>query len=132
MRFALALFFVALPSFAAAEDVLRLELNTTESAQGRCRMSYLIENKSDRAVDAFKLDLVILSTENTMQRRMVIDIAPVRAAKTIFRTYEVDRDCGQIGAVLVNEVQACTPGDPSTCLDRLALASKVSTIRLFK
>jgi hypothetical protein len=132
MRFALALFFAALPSLAMAEDVLRLELNTTESLQNRCRMSYLIENKSDRVIDAFKLDLVILGTENTMQRRMVVDIAPVRAAKTIFRTYEVDRDCGQIGAVLVNDVQACTPGDPSTCLDRLDLSSRVSTIRLFK
>ena len=115
-----------------ADDALKLELNKVESVKGHCRMSYLIENKADLAVDSFKLDLVILGTDNTMQRRMVIDIAPVRAAKTIFRVYEIEPDCGAIGSVLVNDVQACAPGEAPACLDRLALSSRVPAIRLFK
>ncbi len=132
MRLALAVFLAALSTPAMADDALKLELNTVKSAEGRCQLSYLIENKAAQAIESFKLDLVILGVDNTMQRRMVIDIAPLRAAKTMFRVYETDPDCEKIGSVLVNDVQACAPGDRSTCLDRMVLSSKVSTIRLFK
>src|SRR5262245_52422678 len=115
MRLALALLATIIPSIVLAQDELKLELNTAESAQGRCRVSFMVENKADRPVESFKLHLVMLGTENTMQRRMVVDIAPIRRSKTIIRTYEFERDCTQIGAILVNDVQACAPGDPSTC-----------------
>ena len=116
----------------AAEDALRLELNTTESAENRCRASFLFENKSDRQIDSLKVDLVVFGLENTMRRRMVIELGPVRGAKTIVRTFLIERECSQIGGILVNDVTACAPGDPGACLDQLALSSRVPTIRLFK
>jgi hypothetical protein len=131
-RFAAALAIVTVPSLAAADDVLRLELNAAESVQGKCRASFLIENKSDKQVESFKLDLVIFGPENTMQRRMIIEVGPVRRAKTILRTYEIERDCAQIGAILVNDIAACSPGEPGACLDQLVLSSRVSSVRLFK
>ncbi|HWK95644.1 MAG TPA: hypothetical protein VNR39_09495 [Pseudolabrys sp.] len=132
MRLAFAVLLAALSTPAMADEALNLELNTVKSVEGRCQLSYLIENKGDQAIESFKLDLVVLGVDNIMQRRMVIDIAPLRASKTMFRVYEIDPDCDKIGAVLVNDVQACTPGDRPMCLDRLVLSSKVSAIRLFK
>lgn len=130
-RLAVAMFaFAAAPAFA--EDALRLELNTAESAQNKCRASFLIENKGERHVESLKLDLVIFGPENTMQRRMVIEVGPVRRAKTIVRTYEIERDCAQIGAILVNDIAACVPGEPTACLDQLTLHSRVPNVRLFK
>jgi hypothetical protein len=132
--FALALVPLTLanPTVAYAQDELRFELNTAEAAQSRCRMSFLVENKADRPVESLKLDLVIFGTENTMQRRMVIEIGPVRKTKTMMRTYEVDRECAQIGAILVNDIAACAPGDPGSCMDQLQLSSRVGSIRLYK
>lgn|SRR5262245_25795470 len=131
-RIVLTILALAIPTHALADEDLRLELNTAEAAQNRCRMSFLIENKGDRAVESFKLDLVIFGTENTMQRRMVIEIGPVRRAKTMMRAYEVERECTQIGAILVNDVTSCSPGDPGSCLDQLSLASRVGSIRIYK
>ena len=62
---------MAVPGLAVAEDALRLELNTMESVQNRCRASLLMENKSDRQIESLQLDLVIFGIENTMQHRMV-------------------------------------------------------------
>jgi hypothetical protein len=123
---------VAVPAPAAAEDTLRLELNTAESVQSRCLASFLLENKSDRQIESLKLDLVIFGAENTMQHRMVIEIGPVRRAKTVVRSYEIERGCAQIGAILVNDILACEPGEPGACLDQLALSSRVPGVRVFK
>lgn len=131
LTFCAAFALSVVPAFAADAE-LRLELNTMESVQNRCRTSFLIENKSDRPVESLKLDLVIFGIENTMQRRMIVELGPVRSAKTTLRTYEIERDCAQIGAILVNDVAACSPGDPNTCLDQLGLHSRVPNVRLFK
>ena len=96
---------------ALAEGV-RVELNTVENAENRCRMTFVIENKSKAAVDSLKLDLALFNTEGAVYRRMIVDMAPVRAAKTVVKTFATEGDCAQLGSVLVNEVTACTPGEP--------------------
>ena len=116
----------------AENQQLRLELNTVESVQNRCRMTFLIENKREQAIESFKLDLVVLDTNNTMQRRTLIELAPIRQSKTMIRTFDIEQDCEKIGSILVNDVTACSPGDAAACLDQLALSSRVSGIRIFK
>jgi len=116
----------------AAEPNLRLELNALETAENRCRMTFVIENKHPNAVETFKIDLALFNPEGTVYRRMVIDIAPMRPAKTIVKTFATDGDCGQLSSLLVNEVSACTPGDPATCIDDLALSSRVKAVKLYK
>lgn len=123
---------IAVPGLAVAEDALRLELNTMESVQNRCRVSLLMENKSDRQIESLQLDLVIFGIENTMQHRMVVEFGPVRRAKTTVKTYEIERDCPQISAILVNDIMACGPGEPGACLDKLELSSRVPGVRIFK
>ena len=51
---------------------------------------------------------------------------------TMVRTFAVDADCRQIGSILVNDVTACTPGEPVACLDGLALSSRLQALRLYK
>jgi len=131
-RLAATLLAVMTVSALGAEDALRLELNTTESVQNRCRASFLIENKSDRQIESLKLDLAIFGVENTMQHRMLVEFGPVRRAKTVVRTYEIERDCAQISAILVNDITACEPGEPGACLDQLVLSSRVPGVRIFK
>src|SRR5262245_56169252 len=41
----------------AAEGKFLVELNSIEPAESRCRLNFVIENKSDAAVDSMKLDL---------------------------------------------------------------------------
>lgn len=120
------------PALAGSGDPIQVELNAIESVQSRCRLSFVVENKSEGAIESLKLDLAVFGREGTIQRRLVVEMGPVRGAKTMVRTFELDGDCAQIGSILVNDVTACTPGGPDACLDRLALSSRVPNVRLFK
>ena len=133
MRLGLALLFTLIAlAPARAQDTVRIELNTLENADNRCRMTFVIENKAARAVESLKLDLALFNTDGAVYRRMVTDMGPVRAAKTVVKTFATDGDCAQLGSLLVNEVTACTPGEPNACLDQLALSSRVKAVRLYK
>ena len=122
-----------LPALAqAAEESLRVELNAGETADNRCRLTFLIENKAKSPVESFKLDLAVFNTDGVVQHRMVTEMAPVRPVKTVVRTFSLDGECKQIGSILVNDVTACAPGAPSTCLDGLELSSRLKGVRFYK
>jgi len=116
---------------AGTGDPIRIELNAADSVQGRCRLSFVIENKGEGAIESLKLDLAVFGRDGVIQRRLVTEMGPVRGAKTIVKAFELDIECGQIGSILVNDVTACAPTPPEACLERLALSSHVPSIRLF-
>jgi hypothetical protein len=120
----------ALPAPAAEQNV-RVELNAFESTDTQCRMTFVIENKS-AALESLKLDLVVFNSESVVYRRLITEMGPVRGGRTIVKTFAIDTKCAQVGAVLVNDVSACTPGEPNACLDGLALSSRVNNVRLYK
>ena len=91
------------------DEKLLVELNTIENADNRCRLNFVIENKSSTPLESMKLDLVVFGTDGGIMRRLITEMAPVRPAKTIVRAFLVDAECGQIGAILVNDVTACAP-----------------------
>jgi hypothetical protein len=123
---------VAAHAAAAAQGTFLVELNNTEPADNRCRLNFVIENKSDAAVDSMKLDLVVFGPDGGIQRRLLTEMGPVRPLKTIVRTFLIDVGCAQIGSVLMNEVNACAPGNPNSCLDELALSSRLKDVRFYK
>ena len=116
----------------AADEKVLVELNSVETADNRCRVSFVIENKSETAIETMKLDLVAFGTDGGILRRLVTEMGPMRGAKTMVRTFPIDAECRQIGAILVNDVTACAPGEPGACLDGLGLSSRVKTMRLYK
>jgi hypothetical protein len=128
----IALLAMASSAIAGTADPIRLELNAAEAVQNRCRLSFVIENKGEGAIESLKLDLVVFNRDAIIARRLVTEMGPVRGVKTLVRAFEVDAECGQIGSILVNDVTACAPASPEACLDRLALSSRASNIRLFK
>jgi hypothetical protein len=128
---------LAIPATALAApnepaDPIRVELNSAESVQGRCRMSFVIENKGEAAIDSLKLDFAVFGTNGVVQRRLVAELGPLRRAKTVVKAFEIEGDCASIGSLLVNDVTVCAPGDVGACLDRLVLASRLTNVRFFK
>src|SRR3954451_5916097 len=131
-RLLTVLLLLAPPALAAPDDPIRLELNAAESVQNRCRLSFVIENKSDAPIETLKLDLGVFNREGIIQRRLVTEMGPVLRVKTMIKAFEIDGDCGQVGSILVNDIAACAPGEPNFCLERLVLSSRVQSVRLFK
>jgi hypothetical protein len=116
----------------ATDDKVLLELNSADPADSRCRLSFVIENKSVAALDSIKLDLVAFAIDGAILRRLIVEMGPLRAAKTMVRVFAVDAECRQLGAILVNDVTACAPAEPGTCLDALVLTSRLKELRLYK
>jgi hypothetical protein len=132
LRTVLLLPFV-LPGLAiAAEQQIAVELNSGETAQNQCRLTFVVENKDKVPIDVLKLDLVVFNRENRVHRRMVTEMGPVRGEKTIVKTYSVDGACTEIRSILVNDITACAPAKPEVCIDSLALSSRMEGVRLFK
>jgi len=115
----------------AADHAVNVELNTFESAETQCRLTFVIENKG-AAFDSLRLDLVVFNTESVVYRRMITEMGPVRAGRTMVRTFAIETKCAQIGGILVNDVAACVPGEPNACLDGLNLTSRIKGVRLYK
>ena len=130
---ALVVLQVLLPVCAlSAEEKMLVELNSIEGGDNRCRLNFVIQNKSDIAMESLKLDLVAFGTDGGILRRLITEMGPVRAAKTNVRAFVLDADCRQLGAILVNDVTACAPGEPGACLDGLGLSSRIQALRLYK
>ena len=116
---------------AAADHSVRVELNTLEGTETSCRMTFVIENKA-AALESLKLDLVVFDTEGIVHRRIITEMAPVRAGRTMVKTFAIETRCARIGSLLVNDVTACVPGEVTACLDGLTLESRAKNVRLYK
>jgi hypothetical protein len=124
---------IALPALAApAAKTILVELNALETADNRCRLTFLIENKRDSAIDTFKVDFAVFNREGIIHRRLTAELGPVRSEKTNLRSYLVDGACDQIGSILVNDITACMPGEPGACYDALELSSRAKNVRFYK
>jgi hypothetical protein len=118
---------------ARADETIRVELNAVESpTAGKCRLSFVVENSAAIPIEALKLDLAIFGRDGVIKRRLLTEMAPVRAKKTVVRSFEVDSECAGLGSVLVNDVASCAPATLGDCLDRMSLASHIADLRLFK
>jgi hypothetical protein len=117
---------------APSENPIPLELNAATNIQNRCNLSFVIENKSETPIETLKLDLGIFSRDGIIQSRVNVELGPVLRMKTMIKGFVIDGDCTQIGSILVNDIAACSPGEPNFCLERLLLSSRVQSVRLFK
>ena len=107
-------------------------MNALENAEGRCRVSFVIENNAPTALDSLRLELAVFNRDGVVQRRVSADMGPVRGAKTVVKSFNIDGGCDEIGSILLNDVTACAPGDTNACLDRLALSSRAKEVRFYK
>jgi hypothetical protein len=113
---------------AAAEEI-RIELNRLEEQGPNCRAYLVIGNPGESAFSGFKLDLVIFDRSGTIMRRLALDLAPLRAAKTSVKVFDIsDTPCTGISSMLLNDVVDCrdASGPVANCIDRVSANSKLA------
>jgi hypothetical protein len=113
----------------AASETIGIELNRLEDQGANCRAYLVITNPGEIAFSGFKLDLVIFSGSGTITRRLALDLAPLRAAKTSVKVFDItDTACAAIGSILVNDVVDCRDpsGSVAGCVDRISTSSKLA------
>ena len=114
---------------AEAPTTIGVELNRLEDQAGSCRAYLVVRNPGTADFSGFALDLVVFDRGGTIMRRLAIDVAPVRPAKTSVKVFDIpETACSAIGSILVNDVIHCrdASGDVTGCVDRLSTSSKLA------
>lgn len=116
-------------SYGADPSPIAVELNKLEPQAKSCRAYVVIDNPSDTAYQALKLDLVFFLSDGTIGRRLAFDIAPLRPVKKSVKTFDLEGiGCETIGSVLVNDVLECrdAAGPVADCLGRMKFSSRAT------
>ncbi len=126
-----ALFLCGAAPLQAADDAsVTVELNKLELQPTKaCRAYLVVDNASDATYQTLKLDLFVFRTDGVIDRRMLIDLAPVRPVKKAVKLFDLDGlACDGIGSLLVNGVTECrdAAGPVVDCLARLRLTSRAA------
>jgi len=107
-----------------------IELNKFESQPEACRAYMVFRNSTEQTFDAFKLDMVMFDQEGLINRRLALDVAPLRADKTSVKLFDIEGlPCEQINQILINDVIECAArggGDPD-CVTLLETSSRNAT-----
>lgn len=98
------------PAESTSESAVAIELNKLEPNQGACRAYLVVRNRSGRAFDSLKLDLVMFDGDGVVAKRLAVQAAPLPAGKTSLKVFDITgRACAGIGTILLNDVLNCAP-----------------------
>ncbi|SEL54750.1 hypothetical protein SAMN05444413_110115 [Roseivivax marinus] len=125
------------PLHAAAQEAdvpgdggtFEVELNAAEQLEnGSCRLTYVITNGSDVALDQTTYEIVFFDTEGIVSQFLTMDFGGLSPGRTQIRRFVFpETPCGSISRILVNDVVACTRaggGASDLCLDGLVTRSR--------
>ena len=122
---------LAAPYPASAASGVSIELNRLEARDGGCRVSLVVGNPGDKALDSLKLDLVFFDKDGVISRRLAVEAGPVRAAKTSVKLFDAsETQCDAVGRLLLNDVTAC--GGEQDCLGIVSTSSRVKGVEFAK
>ena len=110
--------------FAEEKPRLHLELNKLEQRGQHCAFYLVFQNQLPTAFKKLQLELVFFDQEGLIQRRLLLNAAPLAARKTMVKFFQLlNTPCSSVGRVLVNDIPECQPFGES-CLDLLSVSSR--------
>jgi len=124
----LGLALVPLTLHAAEGGKLAIELNKFEEDEnGGCRAFFLFRNQTELTFEGFEMSLAILNSQGIIDRLLSIDAAPISAARTTLKLFEIPGiACDDISEVLLHELASCKPqnAEQTDCFPLLELISR--------
>ena len=112
----------------AGEPSLEIELNKVEDNGGACLASFVVRNRLGHTLDRFSMDLYVFDSDGVIARQVRLDLAPLRGNKTtVLSFFLIERPCGEISRILINDIPSCRSegtGETLDCLDGLTVTSR--------
>lgn len=114
----------------AAGDLVRVELNKVEAAQGGgCSTYFLFRNSFSEAFKVLEMSLAVMDKAGVINQLLTINAAPIPAERTTLKLFDIpDIDCGQISEILVHDIPACEAENTEAmaCYSVVGLDSKAA------
>ncbi len=120
---------LACAATAQSGNSIKIDLNKLEPRESACRAYFVLENRTESRFSGFTLDLYVFDPEGVIQKRLVVDTAPVNPEKTRIRPVDIrDMPCEQVSKVVVNDVIDCrdASGERENCVEQLELLNHTS------
>ena len=114
---------------AHAEPSVKIDLNKLEPREGACRAYFVVENATDSRFTGFSLDLFLFGSDGVVSKRIVVDSAPLDAAKTRVRPVDFrEVNCEDVSMILVNDVIKCADatGERDDCVSLVELSNRTA------
>lgn len=108
---------------------LTVELNKTEDVDAGCRSYFLFRNRTEKTLAGFEMSLAILTADGVIDRLLTIDAAPLPAARTTLKLFEIPEiGCAEIGEILLHDIASCQPQNEAEidCFGIIELTSRAS------
>lgn len=106
---------------------ITLELNTLETVDDACRISFLIRNGHATDIDQAVFEAVLFDTEGQVERLTLFDFGALPASRPRVRQFVVPAlACASLGRLMINGADTCTgDGLPEhACTEGLDVSSR--------
>lgn len=128
---AMALLPVAPPVSAQQSSEFRLELNNLEAVDGGCRLTFVAFNATGTDLAQTSYDVAVFDDTGAVSDRLILEFGNLPEDKTRVVQFLLNRSCGQISRLLLNEAEECldAAGQSSRiCMDALSASSRADVL----
>ncbi|WP_298864162.1 hypothetical protein [uncultured Sulfitobacter sp.] len=106
---------------------LSIELNATETMGDTCKLTFLITNGTEIAIDKIVYETVLFDSDGQVDRLTLFDFGTLPPARPRVRQFVIPQTtCEQLGRVLFNSANTCEGAglDPRVCESGLMPSSR--------
>ena len=111
----------------APAPALIVELNTTQTIEGVCRLSFLIQNEHPQEISKVIYETVLFDTTGSVNQLTLFDFGQLPVSRPRVRQFDVAQlACENLGKILINGATTCNAGtlSPDICTTTLELKSR--------
>ena len=121
---------VAAPAAAeevAVEPKLSVELNTAQTTDTACRLSFLIQNNHPADIEKAAYEAVLFNAEGGVQQLTLLDFGSLPSGRARVRQFEfAGMACTDLSRILINGASTCEAAElgADVCATTLELTSR--------
>lgn len=115
------------PASAQEAGEFRLELNNLEAVDGACRLTFVAFNATGIDLAQTSYDVAVFDASGAVSDRLILEFGHLPEDKTRVVQFLLNRDCGQISRLLLNEAEECLDGSGQSsriCMQALSASSR--------
>jgi len=110
---------------AVAEPKLIVELNTAQTTDTACRLSFMVTNEHPDPVEAAVFETVLFNADGNVNQLTLFDFGTLPSNRPRIRQFDVTGiACDGLGRLLINGAVTCEASAPDLCVETLELKSR--------